>query len=110
MLESKNNGKKISSIIMLLSPFILYLFIELIYFFNWHKFFAGNMFMPSGDPLAYIWSFNWWPWAILHGLNPFITHYVWSPSGYNMTWTTSNADACYYSRSDNIDFRCGNGL
>lgn len=27
---------------------------------------------------------SWWPHAILHGLNPFVTHYLWSPTGVNL--------------------------
>ena len=41
------------------------------------------------DPFAYIWFLNWWPWAITHGVNPFISHYVWYPEGFNMTWAGS---------------------
>ena len=41
------------------------------------------------DPQIFIWSFAWWPHALLHGLNPFITHAVWSPDGVNLAWTTS---------------------
>jgi len=41
------------------------------------------------DPQIFIWSFAWWPHAILHGLNPFVTHAIWSPDGVNLTWATS---------------------
>jgi hypothetical protein len=41
------------------------------------------------DPIGFIWFLNWWPWAIAHGLNPFISYYVWYPHGFNMTWATS---------------------
>src|SRR5215831_2129706 len=41
------------------------------------------------DPITFIWFLNWWPWAIAHGLNPFISYYVWYPHGFNMTWATS---------------------
>lgn len=45
----------------------------------------------SCDALLFIWCLNWWPFALAHGLNPFITHYVWFPGGYNLTWATSLA-------------------
>jgi hypothetical protein len=41
------------------------------------------------DPNIFIWSFAWWPHALLHGLNPIYTHAIWAPSGYNLAWTGS---------------------
>jgi hypothetical protein len=38
----------------------------------------------NSDPAAYEWSLGWWPHAIEHGLNPFFSHYVWSPVGDNL--------------------------
>jgi hypothetical protein len=43
----------------------------------------------NADPDIFIWSFAWWPHAILHGENPFVTHAVWAPAGANLTWVTS---------------------
>ena len=43
----------------------------------------------SGDPAFYLWSFKWWPYAISHGLNPFLTKAFWSPFGQNLAWTAS---------------------
>jgi hypothetical protein len=37
----------------------------------------------SEDPAQYMWAMSWWPHAIAHGLNPFVTHYLWSPTGVN---------------------------
>jgi hypothetical protein len=36
------------------------------------------------DPAAYMWALSWWPHAISHGINPFVTHYLWSPTGVNV--------------------------
>jgi hypothetical protein len=36
------------------------------------------------DPAAYMWGLSWWPHAIAHGLNPFYTHLLWSPTGVNV--------------------------
>src|SRR5262249_40410324 len=36
-----------------------------------------------------VWSFAWWPHAIVHGENPFFTHAIFVPGGYNLTWATS---------------------
>ncbi|HEY4346959.1 MAG TPA: hypothetical protein VGM80_05170 [Gaiellaceae bacterium] len=50
----------------------------------------GRQYVGFGvDPQIFIWSFDWWPHAILHGQNPFYTHEIWAPSGVNLTWTTS---------------------
>ena len=43
----------------------------------------------GADPQVFIWSFAWWPHAILHGENPFVSHVVWAPSGINLAWTTT---------------------
>jgi hypothetical protein len=40
--------------------------------------------MGTQDPAAYMWALAWWPHALAHGLNPFVTHYLWSPSGVNV--------------------------
>ncbi len=41
------------------------------------------------DPPIFVWSFAWWPHAILHGQNPFFTRALWAPSGFNLAWATS---------------------
>lgn len=43
----------------------------------------------GGDSFTAIWCLQWWPWAITHGLNPFISHKVWYPEGIDLTWVTS---------------------
>jgi hypothetical protein len=41
------------------------------------------------DPSQMMWFIAWWPYAVLHRLNPFISRVIWTPSGANLTWTTS---------------------
>src|ERR1022692_2431372 len=41
------------------------------------------------DSSADIWFLAWWPHALLHGSNPFVTHAMFYPEGYNLTWATS---------------------
>jgi hypothetical protein len=41
------------------------------------------------DPEVDIWAFAWWPHAVLHGENPFVSHAIWAPAGVNLTWVTS---------------------
>jgi hypothetical protein len=43
----------------------------------------------GGDPQIFVWSIAWWPHAILHGTNPFVSHAIWAPDGLNLAWTTS---------------------
>ncbi|HEY3921369.1 MAG TPA: hypothetical protein VGL76_04575 [Gaiellaceae bacterium] len=50
----------------------------------------GRVMVGSGqDPFIFAWSFAWWPHALLHGTNPFVTHALYAPQGINLTWTTS---------------------
>ncbi len=42
----------------------------------------------SGDPSLFMWGLTWWPHAIAHGLNPFVSHYLWSPAGVNTAQAT----------------------
>ncbi|MGO9882381.1 MAG: hypothetical protein ACLPV4_05135 [Solirubrobacteraceae bacterium] len=41
------------------------------------------------DSSAVMWLLAWWPHALLHGLNPFVTHQAFYPEGYNLEWSTS---------------------
>ena len=43
----------------------------------------------GADPQIFIWSIGWWPHAILHLENPFVTHAVNAPKGENLSWVTS---------------------
>jgi hypothetical protein len=51
----------------------------------------GSQFVGSSydDPQIPIWSFAWWPHALLNGLNPFFTHSVWAPAGVNLAWVNT---------------------
>ena len=67
---------------------LIYLLLSLLYFGTVGDY--GHMYFGYGlDPIQFIWFLNWWPWAIAHGLNPFISYYVWYPHGFNLTWATS---------------------
>ena len=45
----------------------------------------------SPDPNFYIWSWQWWPYAISHGLNPLYSGQIGVPAGYDLAWTTPTA-------------------
>ena len=38
----------------------------------------------DGDPASYMWALVWWPHALVNGLNPFVSHVVWTPEGGNV--------------------------
>lgn len=33
------------------------------------------------DPSLFMWGLSWWPHAISHSINPFVSHEIWAPSG-----------------------------
>ncbi|MCL5971120.1 MAG: hypothetical protein M1499_00975 [Firmicutes bacterium] len=41
------------------------------------------------DPIQFIDAMLWWPWAISHGVNPIVDHWLWSPTGTDLLWITS---------------------
>jgi hypothetical protein len=41
------------------------------------------------DPATHMWFLAWWPYAISHGLDPFVTHVLWAPTGYNLGGSTA---------------------
>src|SRR4051794_16431735 len=50
----------------------------------------GSQYVGSGDdPQIFIWSLAWWPHAVLHGQNPYVTAALWAPAGINLAWATS---------------------
>ncbi|WP_248885637.1 hypothetical protein [Acidithiobacillus acidisediminis] len=81
--------RKNTNIFFILSFCFLYIFINIVYFHPFSHNFEHTIFMPGGDQESFIWFIKWWPYAISHGLNPFIARYIWSPSGFNLTWATS---------------------
>lgn len=91
LLDNDNNHFHTNrkSLIAALSAGIIYLVLASIYTgitkHNIHK----TMFNPSGDPFYFLFFLKWWPWAILHHLNPFITSYLTYPATYNLAWVTS---------------------
>jgi hypothetical protein len=49
---------------------------------------AQNYRGLDSDPTIYMWAVSWWPYAIAHRLNPFITPMLWAPAGYNLARAT----------------------
>ena len=42
----------------------------------------------GGDPAIFIWALRWWPHAIAHGINPFVTRSLWWPTGVDLARST----------------------
>src|ERR1700740_496399 len=40
------------------------------------------------DQPFFIWCLVWWPYALVHHLNPLASHLIFAPAGLNLTWTT----------------------
>ena len=43
----------------------------------------------STDATIFMWSLAWWPHALLHGANPFVTHAIWAPGSANVAAGTT---------------------
>jgi hypothetical protein len=43
----------------------------------------------GADPAIFVWSFAWWPHALLEGHNPFDANVLWAPDGINLSWVTT---------------------
>ena len=41
------------------------------------------------DPILFIWSLRWLPFALAHGHDPFTSNYLNYPDGFNLMWNTS---------------------
>ncbi len=41
------------------------------------------------DPNFYLWSMQWWPYAVSHGLNPLFSNQIGAPHGYSLAWATT---------------------
>ena len=40
----------------------------------------------GSDPSVSMWYFVWWPYALVHRLDPFFTDLIWAPNGVNLAW------------------------
>jgi hypothetical protein len=48
-----------------------------------------TLYGQGSDPLSFVWFLRWWPWAIMHHLNPLYANLIWHPTGIDLAWTTS---------------------
>jgi len=69
-----------------LPPLLLYALLAVIFFSRaWFSSPTG-LVDGSGDPQQTVWFLRWVPWAISHGVNPFVTHHANAPDGVNLMW------------------------
>jgi hypothetical protein len=47
-----------------------------------------GVYLGRGSDASFLmWAISWWPYAIRHGLNPFLCRFVWAPSGFDLAWS-----------------------
>ncbi len=78
------------ALIQTAQAFLIYLLLALLFFGrtligHWSDRFVGS----GADPSQAMWLLAWWPYALQHHLNPFITDFVWAPVSFNFAWMTS---------------------
>lgn len=89
LYSNKFLSKVPRSLIKSIFALLTYLLIELMLFDPLRHNLTKSIFMFSADPDLSLWVLYWWPFALIHHLNPFTTNYLWHPAGYNLTWVTS---------------------
>ena len=70
-----------------IGAFLAYLALSILFYgrdliFRMTELNAGNRFGPQ----IYVWCFEWWPFAIAHGLSAFEPRIMWAPEGMNLAW------------------------
>jgi hypothetical protein len=50
--------------------------------------FSDRLIGAGSDPALFVFFLTWIPYAIVHHMNPFITHSIWTPHGFNLAWST----------------------
>lgn len=71
------------------AAFVIYSIISVVYFgLPVLGHFTTSYIGRGSDPISFMWCLYWWPYAVSHGLNPFMTHAVWAPTGFNLAWST----------------------
>lgn len=76
--------------LIFISPFFLYLVFSQLFFGPPSLSDINKLILlPGPDTQLIIWCLHWWPFALSHHINPFITKYIWFSKGFNLTWATS---------------------
>jgi len=73
-----------------LLAFSIYLTFSLLVFGRTLSGHFRDTYIGSGpDPSQWMWCFVWWPYALVHRLNPFFTNFIWAPNGVNLAWSNT---------------------
>ncbi|MGH7813055.1 MAG: hypothetical protein ACREQI_03530 [Candidatus Binataceae bacterium] len=73
-----------------LSAFLIYLGISLVFFGTPLAGHFTTLHHGTGeDPTIGMWNVVWWPYALIHGINPLFTKYLWAPIGINLAWVVT---------------------
>lgn len=71
------------------APFLLYLALSVGIFGTHVVRHPATFYVGEGtDPSQMMWLLVWWPYALIHRLDPFLTKVVWIPKGVNLAWMT----------------------
>lgn len=74
-----------------LIAFFIYFLISFMYFgFPIINHFTTDIIASAtNDTTSQSWFLYWWPYALLHHINPFVSHYIWQPKGAPLALTFS---------------------
>jgi hypothetical protein len=85
MKKSKNltaKKSKNTALLINISVFFIYLTASVVLFGFPALLAPKTRFIgASADSTLFIWLLEWWPYALSHHLNPFMTAYMWEPQG-----------------------------
>jgi len=79
-----------AGVLLHLGVFLVYLTLSFLFFGRGVAgHFSDRFIGRDADPPQMMWLLAWWPFALSHHFNPFLTDYVWAPVGFNFAWMTS---------------------
>jgi hypothetical protein len=90
-LRSRVSGRRLPAAARASAPPLAYLALSVVIFVRplWAQPGPRVIAQDEYDSSAIMWFLAWWPHAVMHGVNPLITHAIFVPEGYNLTWATS---------------------
>jgi hypothetical protein len=72
------------------TAFFVYSIVSVLYFgLPVLRHFTEGYIGSGTDPTIFIWCLYWWPYALVHGQNLFLTSAIWAPQGTNLAWATA---------------------
>src|SRR5512133_550768 len=83
-------------ILALALPFAMYGGLSIALFVgqaDWPQNYLGT----GADAAVDVWFLRWWPFAVSHALNPFVSDYVWHPGGIVVPWYDAVPSAALFA-------------